>query len=363
MAGLKALVTGGLGVIGGCIAASLLTDGYDVAVIDADEKPRNHFTARALKAIPRNGGRLAILHTRIERMPMDDLVDELSRANFVLHAAASTGIPHSEKDPDDDWRSNVDATKRLLDAARTLGPTCPPIVALSSVKPYGLEALRAVEKETRWVLEAGTLGVNEDFPLIPDEPYAASKAAQSMLCMAYARSYDLPVTVLRCSNLYGPGACHGPRHGWLTWFCIAGALGKTIEIQGSGKQTRDMLFASDVGAAALLAALKMIEERQTQTPAAARTVAGHVFNIGGGAANAISVMEAVRLISDGLDGAISTHRGPGRKREDMLFIVNHSRFTAATGWVPEIGVGAGVSEILKWATASASDLHPIYRDP
>ena len=49
-------------------------------------------------------------------------------------------------------------------------------------------------------------------PLEPDEPYAASKLAQSGLGMAYARSYDLPVTVLRFSNLYGAAPCHGPRH-------------------------------------------------------------------------------------------------------------------------------------------------------
>jgi CDP-paratose 2-epimerase len=209
------------------------------------------------------------------------------------------------------------------------------MVALSSVKPYKVPE------------DLGD-GVDENIPLEPDEPYAASKMAQSALVMAYGRSYDLNVTVLRCSNLYGNAPCHGPRHGWLTWFCIASAIGRAIEIQGTGKQSRDMLYCTDVSSA-IDAAAKNIEKTR-----------GNVYNIGGGKSNVISVVQAVQEISKHIE--ISKSHAEGRKHEDMHFMTNFGKFNNTTGWIPKTSVHTGIKNIVNWAKENKEDLIKMYEN-
>ncbi len=344
------IVTGGLGVVGSQFAEIMLQKGHNVRIVDAGEKPRNAYTWSKLWWKWKDTNQLSLFKERIERKGVDVWLERLEWADTVLHAAASTGIPYSAEEPHDDWASNVDATLKILEGARLVGAAkCPPIVALSSVKPYALDRLDPIELQTCFIEGGDDLahGVDESFPLEPDEPYAASKAAMSMACMAWARSYGLPITVLRCSNLYGPAPCHGPRHGWLTWLCICAAIDRPIEIQGTGKQTRDMLFTSDVTSAVEAAWREMFKLK------------GNVYNIGGGLPNTVSVLEAVEKI-ESYGGSVAKKRGPGRAHEDMLFVTDHSRFTLATGWKPQVGVDAGIEGILDWATSHREELRALY---
>ncbi len=330
------LVTGGRGVIGSLIAWSLHRAGNNVTTLDDGVSRRHEFNDG-------NGDGGLCDFWRLGVDPWDDagLYDR------ILHAAASTGIPYSGMAPGDDWSRNVDGTLAVLGAVRT-APR--PTVVLSSVKPYGLSKLCAIERLDHYTLSGDA--VSESFPLEPDEVYAASKAAQSLICQAYARSYDLPIVVFRCSNLYGPACPHGPRHGWLTWLCIQAALGWPIEIQGSGKQTRDMLFATDVESAAL-AAFEALERRSVPF--------GSIFNLGGGVGNTLSVLQLVALLKS-YGAKFDVREAPGRKHEDMLFVTDHAAFTRATGWRPMVGVQAGVRMVYEWARDNAATLAEVYSE-
>ncbi len=333
---MKILVTGGLGVIGSTIALRLHQAGHEVTVIDAAEAERNRWTRDHI--LPPHPEMRVIPH-RLETFPVEHLRNRIAEADAVIHAAASTGIPHSVTHPDDDWRSNVDATRALLEALR-LNPR--PTVVLSSVKPYKIAvgAMNPTDKDAK--------GLTEDVPLAPDEPYAASKAAQSMLAMAYAASYGIPVVTFRCSNLYGPAPCHGPRHGWLTWFAISAAIGRPIEVQGTGNQTRDMLHADDVYAACTLALTH------------ARTLSGKVFNLGGGHDNRISVAEAASTFI-GLAGTGEVRAAPARAMDDDHVFANTGAFLRATGWRPLVGVRDGMKQVFDWARSNADELREIYK--
>ena len=337
---MRYLVTGGLGVVGSKFVALALEDKEnEVTIVDAAESPRNHFMWKHLAST--YGDRVKFVIERIEKYPFGMLLRDHDR---LLHAAAHTGIPHSSEVPNDDWLSNVDATKNILDYmlhAQVKIPT----VMLSSVKPYATPKFNMHVEGKRWVLDGVEKnGLTEQSPLEPDEPYAASKMAQSAIAQAYARTFDLPITVLRCSNLYGDAPCHGPRHGWLTWLCICAAMGWTFELQGTGFQTRDMLFTDDVAKAVFRAFGRM--------PACQ----GEVFNVGGGKANTISVLEACELAK------VETSKGEGRKHEDMCVYVDHSKFTTATGWSPKIQVDEGMARIIAWAKDHSSALDFIYQD-
>lgn len=339
---MRFLVTGGLGVVGSRFVEVVIRSGHTATIVDAAEEPRNDWMQRQLEA--QFGDLVTVIRQRVEKTDFSRL---LPTHDAVLHAAAHTGIPHSEKDPHDDWVSNVEASRHILEHMRAAGSSSPPAVMLSSVKPYRVHDLPSRVEGDRTVLDdAYASGINETCLLEPDEPYAASKMAQSALVMAYARTYNLPVTVLRCSNLYGDAPCHGPRHGWLTWFCISAALGRPLEIQGSGFQTRDMLFSDDV-ATAVLASIANIGK-----------VSGNVYNIGGGLDFSISVLEAVKLISK--FSSVDFRRGPGRRNEDMIFIADYSKFRSATGWIPQIPVERGVQRVLQWAQSNVNDLRVLY---
>lgn len=339
---MKYLITGGLGVIGSLCARKLEADGHSVTLIDDGADRRHDFNESQL-----NADTLLCYAQRLEETAPDVLADIVAAHDRVLHCAASTGIPYSGEEPLDDWTRNVDGMLALLEALRK-HPR--PTVALSSVKPYGLGRLAYLERPTRFELSG--LGVDEGYPLEPDEPYAASKAAQSLVCRAYAKSFGVPVLVLRCSNLYGPAACHGPRHGWLTWFCICAALGWPIEIQGKGNQTRDMLFWSDV----LGAAESGWSELESN-----RIAGGKILNLGGGRFNTVSPLEAVATLRS-LGATIETTSGPGRKHEDSLFVTDTSIVQGVLGWKPHVSVEGGIAQVFEWARVNRRKLAEVYRE-
>lgn len=339
---MKYYITGGLGVIGSCFAKHVLEQGHEVVILDAAEEDRNKWMANYLTSNYKN---VKIFMERMETSKFK----ELEACDFILHAAAHTGIPHSVIDPVDDWLSNAEASRNLFEHLRKLDKKIP-TVSLSSVKPYRVHDLpyRVSDHGTRYVWEDDNrVGISEKHLLEPDEPYAASKMAQSALCMAYARSYDLPITVFRCSNLYGAAPSHGPRHGWLTWFCLSAVLGRYIEVQGTGLQVRDMLFSDDVNSA-VLSAFNNIQNCQ-----------GNVFNVGGGAKNSVSVIEAVRLIEE-VHGKVNIKYGQGRKHEDLIFITDYSKFNQSTAWEPQVNVVDGIAKILAWAERNKEAVQKMY---
>lgn len=341
------LVTGGLGVMGSKFIESLAKDpNNNITCLDAAEQPRNHLTKKILLT-KFNVDKVTFIEQRMETAPMDMLV---ASNDLIIHAGAHTGIPHSAQVPDDDWKSNVDATRAILEALRK-SINKPPTVMLASIKPYKVDDIPCHEEKTRMVWnDSNLVGIDEKWELGPDEPYAASKMAQTALVMAYGRSYDLPVTVYRCSNLYGPGLCKGPIHGWLTWFCIAAALGLRIQLQGNGKQMRDMLFADDV-LSAVLAGEKYIEQMK-----------GEVYNIGGGKDNTISCIEAVTYLKSlgYFPNDDSVIWGPGRQHEDMIVIADYSKINKLTGWAPTVGVKQGIKSILDFSTKHKEEMLKIY---
>ena len=320
----RIFITGGLGCIGSLMARRLHGEGHNIAIIDACESPRNEWTASRLTGV-------TIFRERLERYA--EIVDRVQQADAIIHCAAHTGIPHSITDPIDDWVSNVDATRALLDAL-SFYPR--PTVIFSSVKPY----------QTIPMPEAG---LNENVALSADEPYAASKASQSLLCQAYSRSYDLPIVVYRFSNLFGPAPSHGPRHNWVTWFSVAAAIGVPIEVQGSGGQTRDILHFDDIYTACMLG-LRHIEKLK-----------GEIFNVGGGRKNRVAVNFVANLIQEKTGATIVA--GPARAMDDEHVFVDHSKFTAATGWTPAVGSIEGIKDVLAWAIANKNELAMLYGAP
>lgn len=316
---MKILITGGAGVIGSLHAAHVLAQGHTPVVLDACDAPRNEFN---LSHLPPS---VEVIRERIEHMG-SRLVDLVERVDAIVHAAAHTGIPHSAIDPEDDWISNVEATRALVKAIR-LHPR--PTVILSSVKPLQVRADGIVDEYN---------------PTQCDEPYAASKLAQAAIAQAWATSYDLPIVTFRCSNLYGPAACHGPRHGWATWFAIAAATGRDVEIHGTGRQSRDLLYATD------------LSDAIDRALARAKVLSGRVFCIGGGSRNEVSVNEAAVFLS------LPTRPGALRPFDDARVVVDNRRASLLLGgWEAKTSPQEGLAQIREWAQRHRDVLQALYR--
>jgi nucleoside-diphosphate-sugar epimerase len=326
------------------MTGELLVRGHDVVVLD-DGNAKRH-TLNQVGIHERMGvegcGELVVVEgsTNLTHSVLANYLLDFDRIDRIIHAGASTGIPYSGDEPLDDWERNATGTLSLLEWLRHQ-ETPPPTVILSSVKPY------------RVTPKAALTGHD---PLEPEEPYAASKAAQSHLAMAWGRSYGLPVLTYRCSNLWGPAAPHGPRHGWLTWFCISAAIGLPIEVQGTGSQARDMLWWTDV--------LNACDKGHSSLEAG-QVQGGDVLTIGGGKANMTSVGQAARKLHKLTGCKVVERPDAGRRFEDQTVCVDNEAANRALmamgGFSPQAGVDSGLRTMLDWARRHRDELLECYR--
>src|ERR671936_1345446 len=215
------------------------------------------------------------------------LVEE-TRPQLIVHAAAQPSHDLAAQRPFDDFDVNAVGTLNLLEAARAHVPEAP-FAFLSTNKVYGdaPNELELVELETRWDYADGRDGIDATCRIdhTMHSLFGASKAAADLLVQEYGRYFGLPTACFRAGCLTGPKHSGAELHGFLAY--LARALGEGIpyRIYGyKGKQVRDNLHSYDV-----CTAIMAFAERPT--PAA-------VYNLGGGRANSISVIEAIERLEE-----------------------------------------------------------------
>jgi CDP-paratose 2-epimerase len=138
------------------------------------------------------------------------------------------------------------------------------------------------------------------------------------------------------SCIYGPHQHGNEDQGWVAHLLRAAIRGDTITIYGDGRQVRDVLFVDDLVDAFLLARARI------------RELAGEAFNVGGGPANTLSLLELVELIAS-LEGARPRLEFSRWRAADQRWYVSDTRkLSAATSWAPSIGVAEGVRRLHAW---------------
>jgi CDP-paratose 2-epimerase len=124
--------------------------------------------------------------------------------------------------------------------------------------------------------------------------------------------------------------------GWVAHIGASAILGKTINIYGSGKQVRDLLYADDLVDLYLKSVQKIDKVR------------GRVFNAGGGRQNAISVLEYIDFLSNYLNKDIKTTKKSTRPGDQEVFISDNSSVKKVLDWQPKVGYKIGLSRMLSW---------------
>jgi len=152
-----------------------------------------------------------------------------------------------------------------------------------------MEDARLELRGERWCYADLPHGCGEERPLDFHSPYGCSKGSADQYVRDYARIYGLRTVVLRQSCIYGYRQFGVEDQGWVAWFTIRSLKRAPVTIFGDGCQVRDVLFIDDL-LAAYQAAIERID-----------VASGQVYNVGGGAGNALSLRELVRQL-DALNG-------------------------------------------------------------
>ena len=291
---MRHLITGGAGFIGCNLADALLGNGEAVTVLDNLSRPRTGQNLRWLQE--RHGA--AMRFVRADIRDAAAMVEAVAGHDVVYHLAGQVAVTTSVSDPRGDFEANALGTLNVLEAARSAQR--PPIVFYASTnKVYGgMEHVRLVEEATRYSYADLPRGVSETQLLDFHSPYGCSKGAGDQYVHDYARIYGLKTVVFRQGCILGPRQFGVEDQGWVAHFVIAALLNRPISIYGDGKQVRDLLFIDDL-VRAYRQALARID-----------VAAGEIYNIGGGAANTISIWSEFGPLLERLIG----RRGPPSRR-------------------------------------------------
>jgi len=243
-----------------------------------------------------------------------DLVSKLTKkVDSVVNFAAESHVDRSIDSSKEFFQTNVIGTHTLLEAARrnNLGS----FIQISTDEVYGSIT------EGSW---------DESFPLLPNSPYAASKASGDLISQAFFRTYGIDVRITRCSNNYGP---YQFPEKVIPLFITNLLKNKKVPLYGDGLNVRDWLHVTDHCRGIHLVLTK--------------GKAGDIFNIGGG--RELSNIELTRVILSAMGaGEESIEKVTDRLGHDFRYSLNIERIERELGYKPEINFDLGISQTIEW---------------
>ena len=253
----KVFVTGATGFLGSWLTAELINQGACVLALIRDQVPESNFNLMELCQ------RTVIVNGSVSDLEVVSRAFQEYEIEYCFHVAAQAIVGFANQDPLATFESNIKGTWVMLEAARR-APTLKGMVVASSDKAYG----------------AQQIPYREDAPLLGRNPYDVSKVCTDQLAQCYAKTFDLPVVMTRCANLFGGGDLNFSR-------VIPGTvrsllLEESPIIRSDGSPIRDYLYILDAVKGYLLLGEHVAEKR----------FQGEAFNFG--TAEPISVLNLVK---------------------------------------------------------------------
>tara|TARA_B100001123_G_scaffold417206_2_gene519724 strand:- start:12167 stop:13165 length:999 start_codon:yes stop_codon:yes gene_type:complete len=312
----RILITGATGFIGSHLVELCLEQGLDVVAFDR-YNPTNHW------------GWLEDTNYKHEiEVILGDVrdYDSVAKAMFgcesVIHLAALIGIPYSYLSPLAYVRTNVEGTYNILEAAKNL--SIKNILITSTSETYGT---------------AQYVPMDESHPVVGQSPYAASKIGADQLAISYHRSFDLPVTIVRPFNTYGPRQSARAVIPTIVAQCLRS--GGSIKL-GDLAPTRDLTFVRDTC-------------RGFLEIFSSDSLFGEIVNIGMN--EEISVGELAKTIAGLMGKTVDIDCDSKRLRplasEVKQLRCDNSKLLEFTKWEPEYNLERGLLETIQWFTGSA----------
>lgn len=322
---MRILVTGGAGFIGSHYVRTLLEGGcpgFETARVTVLDK----------LTYAGNRANLPAAHERMEFV-RGDICDRALLAELfpgheaVVHFAAESHVDRSIAGAADFVRTNVMGTECVLDAALRSGVER--VVHVSTDEVYGSIATGV------WT---------EECPLLPNSPYAASKAASDLMARAYWRTHGLDLSITRCSNNYGP---YQHVEKLIPAFTTHLLDGEQVPLYGDGTNVREWLHVEDH-----CRALHLVLTRGQ---------AGEIYNVGGGNALSNADMTARLLRLCGADWHM-VRRVADRKCHDLRYAIDDGKIRRELGYEPRIELDAGLAATVQWYRDNPQWWKPLRHD-
>ena len=297
---MKSIVTGGAGFIGSHLVDKLLSMGQEVVVLDNFSTGRKENLIHVYDKIKLVECELSI---------KGDWIKEFTNVDWVFHLASLADIVPSIQNPEGYFRSNVDATFFVLEAARH-----------ANVKRFIYSA------------SSSCYGIPEQYPtpeesdIRPQYPYALAKRMGEELVEHWSQLYNLPAISLRFFNVYGTRSRTSGTYGAVFGVFLAQKLAnKPYTIVGDGNQTRDFTYVTDIVSALITAA----ESDKVNK----------IYNVGSG--TTVSVNKIAELLGG---EKVNIPKRPG---EPDCTYADISKIKDDLGWRPIISIEKGVGKILE----------------
>jgi len=335
---MKFFITGGCGFLGSNLAAEVLKRGEELFIFDNLYRNGSELNLTWLKSqgdFKFYKGDIRS-YNDVEHAITDCMPD------VVFHLAGQVAMTTSIENPRFDFEVNVLGGNNILEAIRKKCRYA--VVTYSSTnKVYGdLEWVNYLEEATRYTIPDYPSGFDENTPLNFQSPYGCSKGATDQYMLDYAKMFDLNTIIFRHSSIFGGRQFATSDQGWIGWFVKQGLesksnnLRKQFSISGSGKQVRDVLFADDL----INCYFSAVQN--------SNLIRGEVFNIGGGFANSLSLLELFELLEKELDIEMKFEKLPWRQSDQKVFIADIGKIEKLIGWSPQINAKEGVSKMIEW---------------
>jgi len=312
------LVTGADGFIGSHLVEQLLDQGHKVRALAFYNSFGDIGWLRDLGASDNLQVTLGDIR---DYQICEDLVQGI---DGVFHLAALIGIPYSYSAVDSYIQTNVTGTSNICRALVKTNKT--PIITMSTSEVYGT---------------ARQVPINESHPLQAQSPYSASKIAADAMATSYYNAFELPLTIARPFNTYGP---RQSRRAFIP-SVISQILNRASEIKvGDTSTTRDLSFVEDT--AKSLVKLMGLSKHN-----------GEVFNIGTN--NEYSIAKVIEIIQELCGTSLPLSTDPSRirpaKSEVQRLVCDNSKLLALTGQAPDTNIKEGLLRTIDWMKANASN--------
>jgi dTDP-glucose 4,6-dehydratase len=304
---MRALVTGGAGFIGSHLVRYLLSlPRYrSVTVVDKLTYAGNPAN------LPADRQRLRLRQADV--CDADAMRAIVPGHDVVVHCAAESHVDLSLIHAAEFARTNVVGTQVVMDACLAAGVSR--VVHMSTDEVYG--SIR----DGTWT---------EASPLLPNSPYAASKAGSDLIALAHARTHGLPVIVSRCTNNYG---IRQYPEKIIPLFVTTLLEGGDVPVYGDGTNIREWLHVSDH-----CRAIVILLERGTP---------GEVYNVGGGT-ELTNLELTYRLLKLCGAGPERIRWVADRKGHDFRYSLDDGKIRRDLGYRPEVDLDDGLAEVVRW---------------
>jgi len=329
----KILITGGLGFIGVNTALYLSEHGYKCHLID------NFYRIESKNNLHLIENKKNISFQEIDITNKDSIENLIKNDSFfaILNFAGQVAMSKSLENPIQDFLINAFGSLCILNAINLYSKDTFYLYA-STNKIYGdLRWDKLKELETRFESKNFVEGYSTDISLDITTPYGCSKGTGDLYAHDFFKTFDLKTTVFRLSTVYGTNQTCTYDQGWVGWY-INEAINKKnndyINILGTGKQVRDILFIDDF--------VKLVEIYLKSS----LNFVGKKFNIGGGYENSISILELIKFLENNLGKKYKLNHQNERLSDQRYFVSNISTLDSEHMWKPTVDLNKGLNQFI-----------------